>query len=184
LEVAISKFKKSLILSNDMWYRTIVLEFKEEFDVDWGSEIPRWVKIRTERYEFKSNYLYMKWRTQPLDNKSDNLLEVIFDFLRRDLINQNIELEETVCKITEQLDYVQRVMTAEVDDHNHSCRSILYSVDSSEPIEIEELHSSIYSKDTNFGGVFGEDTRTPQEYFYEEFGFKFRYYYLNGLRDI
>jgi hypothetical protein len=169
--------------------RTIVLEFEPGKELDWESEVPEWIKQRELEHEYHSNYLYIDWDWRRLRDCSESFVRKVVEGIRRKIMrkgsSQNYcEVEIAAKMIGEEIDNIRRIGWSRVTDTVDGAAFALYSVEENGIEEIEKFYSRLDSKEPDLGGVFNEDTRSPQEYFYEEYDFKFEFYYIGLSQNL
>ena len=137
--------------------QSIALELEEDRDLDWERDFPEWFREASRDHEFRGNYLYIRWSSRKRDEWPERP-------------------EEAAEKIVEDVEGVDRILTLNGNDtSDHGVFKLFRVID--EGLEaVDEIGSSFFHVEADFGGVFGEDSRKPQRYFLEEHGFRLEFY--------
>lgn len=144
---------------------SIALEFEEEKVLDWKSEVPEWIKEGTRNHEFRRNYLYIWWHSSNRDKWPK-------------------WPEEAAEKMAENLPSVRRILTLRGNNTSDYGVFKLFDVTDGDLELVEKVGCSFSHVEGDFGGVFGEDRRKPQRYFFEEHGFRLEYYYESLTEEL
>ena len=150
---------------------TIAVEIEPEtvFSV---SKIPSWISDQARDIQINEDYIYIEWN--PINNNSEiKVLEAL-------LKESNSKRGATV------ITYKTGGLTCRLYERNQNWINNLMPFDfelGSDLDEIDRFGGRSESVDPDFGGVFDEDRRTPQEYMREEHNFELEYYQQGLLTD-